>query len=152
MLVSRPRSSLQLHRYFFCTLALHTISRYSPNRQYLVDAYPTPATMKGFITLFMAVLACLCLVPSANAWVPMKGSDRNTCGKKNPDVVNAIENFCFGNKNMVRISSQSWPSKDRPSLTCGRSFPPIKRETAHGLDRARFPSGSGVVSDRSLFA
>jgi hypothetical protein len=59
--------------------------------------------MKGLFTLFMAVLACLCFAQNANAWQKMKGSDRNTCGKKNPDVVNAIENFCIGNKAMVQF-------------------------------------------------
>jgi Ni,Fe-hydrogenase I large subunit len=57
--------------------------------------------MKSFVTILLVVLACLCLVKDADAWNPSKGSDRNTCGHKNPNVVNAIETFCFGNKNMV---------------------------------------------------
>lgn len=57
--------------------------------------------MKGFFTMLLAIVACLCLVQSTNAWQAPRKDDRNACFKRNPDVGNAVESFCWGNKNMV---------------------------------------------------
>jgi hypothetical protein len=57
--------------------------------------------MRQFLTIFMVVVACLCLVQSTLAWNPPKTNDRNECFKRNRDVGNAIETFCWKNKDMV---------------------------------------------------
>ena len=51
----------------------------------------------------MVVVACLCLVQSTLAWNPPKPNDRNECFKRNRNVGNAIEKFCWKNKDMVSI-------------------------------------------------
>ena len=100
--------------------------------------------MKIFITMLMVVLACLCLIQDANAWNPPKASDRNTCGKKNPNVVNAIETFCFKNKNMVSILQRS-ARACADSLTCGRSSHLPKLEMVQHPGPAASTSGSEEV-------
>jgi len=93
--------------------------------------------MKSFITVLLVVLACLCLVKDADAWNPPKGSDRNTCGHKNPNVVNAIETFCFGNKNMVSsLAATDLTNVCAELLTLARSFLLTRLETVRSPGRA----------------
>ena len=89
---------LELHSPVAHQLSLARLPKIHSNR-----TLPTE-TMKSFIAILLVALACLCLVQDANAWERAKTSDRFTCGTKNPDVVSAIENFCFKNTNMVSQS------------------------------------------------
>lgn len=57
--------------------------------------------MKGFLTVLMAVVACLCLIQGADAWNNPKPDDRFRCFERNRDVGQVISDFCFGNKGMV---------------------------------------------------
>jgi hypothetical protein len=92
--------------------------------------------MKSFITVLLVVLACLCLVKDADAWNPPKGSDRNTCGHKNPNVVNAIETFCFGNNNLVSSRTYGPTHICAKSLTHNRLSPLTRLEMVKNPGRA----------------
>jgi hypothetical protein len=70
--------------------------------------------MKRFLTVFMVAAACLCLVQSTLAWNPPKTTDRNECFKRNRDVGNAIETFCWDNKDMVSNARNTTSSTATP--------------------------------------
>jgi hypothetical protein len=48
--------------------------------------------MRSLLTLL--VLAIALLAGSANAWAPISKKDAEICGKKNPDIAQAIGAFC----------------------------------------------------------
>lgn len=63
--------------------------------------------MRFFLTLFTALLACLCLVPHAAAWRKPNKNDRVDCLKKNRDVGLAIGIMCTKYPNLVGITPQA---------------------------------------------
>ncbi|KAM0721003.1 hypothetical protein Q7P37_003288 [Cladosporium fusiforme] len=63
--------------------------------------------MKIFLTLFMVVLACLCLVENAEAWRKISKFDRGDCFSKSRGAGEAIVDMCFKNKGMMVPSARS---------------------------------------------